>query len=352
MKTTVWIAILATGSMSGCDTIAPQARLDDVSKRFGTVVSDSTSVVTAEINAKIAVRRDEIVMYYLLHPRDATNLTSDGKPRSFANFVCAGRGSLGGQTAGLEYLKAYSDSASDIIKPGGDTLAEQWKKAKSLSAKPEKLTASTPAENPKSAVDGCVAQVVPTLSFEGVSATDFSNESPLAVIEGLAGLLKTLETVAKDTLKGSNELLARRRFSELVEQQHDDFRVRLANYIDPDKLDNAWTRRKARSLWRPYRAFSRMMDMDPATKRDEIVTAAADINKQLSDYDALSRTKRPSEVVAALAKAEQALHDVATNKNANPADILVLLDLLARDVDQIKKDYEEVGKSADKVLGS
>lgn len=339
-------ALAAAGLLGGCATLAPQGQLNKVTKQFSEVVASGTTAINTEIAAKPAVRRDEALMYYFAHPDDPGNLTRAGVPRSFANYVCAGQGSLSKQTAELEYLKAYGDSLAAVTKPGADTFAGQWKKYKELRAtgrEPPKPGETPPP--PNALFDQCVAEVLPLLQFPGVSATDFTNESPLGFLLGLKSLLDAVEQVGKSALKGVNEVESRRLFTEMVTGQHEEFRLRLGNELNPAMLDNAWQRRKARALWRPYRTFSRMMELDPVSKREEILKMADEVNRQLAEYDALTRTKSPADVVVAIAKAEEALYDVATNKDLSPSDILDFLILLGKDVEQIKEDYEALGEA-------
>lgn len=341
---------VAAGMLGGCITLAPQSQLDQVTAKFSEVVSKGAAAIAIETNAKSAVRRNEVVMYYLNNPTDPGNISSAGVPRSFINFVCVGRGALSKQTATIEYLDSYADSLSGVTKSGADTFAGQWKKYKEL--RQVALNDPPAAEVDTKAVgfNQCAKEVGELIKFNGVSATDFTSESAVVALEGLKGLLAAVEQIAKTALKTVNEAESRRLFTELVAKQHENFQMRLSNDLNPTLLDDAWKRRKSSALWRPYRTFARMMELDPIAKRDEIIQLSDEAGKQLAEYDALYNTKPPSVVVVAIANAEQALYEVAMNKNLKPNDVLEFLTVISKDLGQIKKDYDAVGEAAKTAL--
>ncbi|HZG08028.1 MAG TPA: hypothetical protein VEZ70_03510 [Allosphingosinicella sp.] len=342
---------LLTVALSGCGTMAPSGQIAEVTTKFSDIVKSSSDTLLTETGAKTSVRRDEVLMHYISRGDNPGSITRAGVPRSFANYVCVGSSSLVNQTAFLDYSKAYSDALAGITKPGASTFAGQWKKYQEL--KKADTQAITPPEQmmPGDLFEKCTADVSARLTFEGVPASDFTNESAIGFVLGLEQLVRAVETTLATGLKVGNEIESRRMFSRLVIAQHEDFQSRLSNDLRPDLLDNAWERRKSRALWRPYRTFARMMELDPARDRAEIYKLADETNAGLAEFDALRKTKSPATVVKSLAVAENAIYEVATNEKLSPRQLLSFLASIATDLEQIGKDYKGVKEAADKLGG-
>jgi hypothetical protein len=349
--------------MLGCTSIAtaPTASIDSVVSGFGKVVTTSSSALSTEEQAKPGVRRDEAVMFYIANGDDPANLTHGGKPRSFGNYICAGSGALRKARAFLDYANNYSSAATGITTPGADTFAGQWAKYKSLEGLPPTIDPPVPPKDTaKDEFDKCVTDIAGQISekeksrpsildFPGHRASDTSDESLVAIsaaLEALKALRDALATAAKDGLKMVNAVQQRHRFNQFVSGQHEKFQAALGTDLNAQKLDDAWNRRKADSLWEPYATFSTMMDLDRTTQKLQIVETNARLRQELSTYDSLRAADSPSRIVKAIAEAETQMYQVAADDKVSLETVISVLSGIYSDVSTLQTDYQAVATKA------
>ncbi|MFZ0888512.1 MAG: hypothetical protein WA005_08680 [Candidatus Binataceae bacterium] len=127
------VLVLFAYTLAACAaTYEKQSTLENATKRFSDVVSSSSSILQLEVTDKPRIRRAESLQLFLINPHDETNFTSSGDKRAFAQYLCAGTSSLRKEKAFLDFAQSYATGAQGIVKPGGDTFADQWQKYKEL----------------------------------------------------------------------------------------------------------------------------------------------------------------------------------------------------------------------------
>ncbi len=350
--------ILAT-CLTGClFTTAKQQTLESVTKGFTDAVTASTDTLEIEIKNKPAVRRDEALERFLRNPNDETNFTpATGEPRAFARYVCAGTGALYKEKAALGFARTYAATCQGIVKPGGDTFAEQWKKYMELQKPAASLVSPEPetgkAKTSEDLFNDCVEELANAktglLAFNGVAASDTSDEVAFAAVPAAIAAYQAfydaLKKAATDGLKVVNQVQARRKFTEYVKATHQHFQALVGSDLSSDRLKDAWTRRKAHALWAPYVTFTRIVELRTANAPQfEIKELAIKLRTELAEYDALRGTGSPDRIVKSLSAAEDAVYQAATDERVSLDAIVSFLQAVASDAKAMKNDYQDLQK--------
>lgn len=339
-----WSLFALVSLLSGCFTLAPTDTINTTTKAFSDVVITSAQALTVEQKAKPNVRRSEAVMYWIRNGDSNENISSKDTAGSFARLTCAGVASLGKTKAFLDYAGDYSKALEGITTPGGDSFSGQWKKF--LENKKE-VELKGPKE-PSRSIDvfsACTKDVMTQIAFAGASASDTSDEAAVAVsasLEAYKSLFSALEKAATDSLKVVNEIEARKKFSDFVIKEHAAFNAALAQGMGPSTLENSWKRRKAVALWKPYHTFQEIARLNTKTQAREIASLSARMLAEFSEYDALKNTRSPYEITKSLAKAENALFELARNKDLSVSSVLSFLKGLQKELATIKSDFDDV----------
>lgn len=345
------IGIIFILLLQGCASNISTSAINDSAKKFSEVVANSAA--TIESNAKLAPswRRDEAIMAYLNGHTESDNITKSAPLRSFANYVCAGSASLNKQLAFFDYAKAYATALQGITAPGANTFSAQWAEFKKNQRPLPDLPANTQPRTPSQTIFAkCVADLSephsPLLSFDGIVATNVSDEVaflaiPAAVL-ALKSLITSLQTAGTDVLGPVNQIQARHRAAELIKAQHAKFSQSLTTDLSTQTLDDAWIRRKRDALWRPYFTFRELLDFEPRTQAYQIVKLSAQLQTELAAYDAISAAKSPSEVISALAAAEAVLYKAATDDSVSLDGTFEFLSGIADDLSKVAADYKDI----------
>jgi hypothetical protein len=345
--------------LGGCATTATQTTLSNVTDKFSQVVSSSSSLLKTEIDNKPKVRRGEALEHFLNRPGDANNFTGEDMHDAFAVYVCAGANSLQKEKAFLDFAAAYAGGAQGIVKPGGNSFAEQWKKYQDL-RKPVEIPKLHEQGDSRKPFDVCRGELTAAdgpLAFKGVSIFDNADEMApgaiLGAIEAYRALFDALEKAATDGLKVANQIEARNKFKNYVLAVHDRFAGTLSTDLSADRLKDSWQRRKAYALWAPYQTFARIVtirkkqtgELD-AARMYEIKELALKLESELAEYDALRKANPPDKMVAALTEAEAAVYAAATKDDISLDSIVEFLTLLLDDLKTAQSDYDAIAKAA------
>ena len=331
----------------------------DAIEAFSDVVGTAAEAVSVEVKRNASVRRDEAIAYFLAKGDDPANITHAGVERSFANYVCAGSAELRRETAALKVLSAYSSAAAGIVAPGGDTFAEQWSR---LTLQPQEVfelagqrsaADDTPSPPGSATFSTCVNEVLRMVPPKGEVATELSNEGALVVITALTSIKSLMDSVAKlatDGLKAVSEVESRKKLKTFVNSQHEQFQSLLGTDLRSEVLDNAWARRKARALLRPYYSFSHMLkDFEPSVRPYSVLEVATEVNIELSEYDAMLVAQPPSVAIRSIAQAENSLHDLVNNDSMPLGTILASLKILSGNLKTLSSDHDDLAKKAGEV---
>jgi len=352
-------ALLVIGvatSMSCGGSVSEQTKLESVTKAFADVVDSSAEALKMEVASKPRVRRAEALQRFLVDPTDPANFTLDGEQRAFANYLCAGATTFRNEVQFLAFAKSYASGAEGIVKPGGDSFAEQWKKYKELQKPISVPNVPKPDGSGKDLFKQCTKELLaetdgkpPLLRFSGVPATDMTDEIALAAIpaavEAFSALLSALETAAKDGLKAVNAVEARKKFSAYVNAVHQRFQGSISTDLDPDRMNDAWRRRKAQSLWRPYLTFMRILELKRKNASAyDIKELATKLEGELAEYDAIRATQAPGGLVRALSAAENAVLSAATDEKVSLDALIELLGAVSTEAKSLVNDYADVEK--------
>ncbi len=259
----------------------------------------------------------------------------------------------------MDYAKKYAKTLKALTAAPNAGLSEEWARTKTIQeSRVDPVDApSTTAED---AFRSCTREVVERdLAYQGVSLSDFSNESMAGLVGGyvaIKSLFEAAKSLATAGLKTVNDAEARRRFSAIVTSQHDTFLQSLAAGLPPERLNKSWQARRGDALWPAYQTFEQLMSLvgSPATpgektareRRQAIWQLQERLQEQLSAYDTLRAATPPGEVQIAIAKAEQQLLELAQNKNANIDDLITFLDLVIDDLKEVEKQYAAVRKAS------
>lgn len=348
MKQLRWGVLVLVVPLSACFTLAPTATINSTTKAFGDVVTTSTEVLATEKRAKPNVRRSEAVMFWIKKGDSTQNIVTADESESFARLTCAGVTSLERSKAFLEYASAYSTALNGITAPGGDSFSGQWKKFIENNKRIE-LKGPKETKSGKDEFDACAKEVAGQLLFTGAPAADVSDEAVAEVstsLEAYKALFSALEKAATDSLKAINEIQARKKFSEFVIRQDDSFNAALSQGLGASSLEDAWKRRKAASLWRPYQTFREMIRLNRTTQEREISALAIRMNSELAEYDALRATNSPLEVTKSLAEAQSRLLDLAKNDDLSVSGVISFLQGLQKQLANLKSDFADVNAKA------
>lgn len=298
---------------------------------------------------------------FLVNPQDEANFTLGGDRRAFARYACAGTGALHRETAFLDFAQSYATGAQGIVKPGGNSFAEQWAKYKQLQKPLSQLVGSNkPGGTPQNKTSDqlykeCIDELTGVgsapgiLDFRGMPASDTTDEVALGaispVIAAVEALFKALDKAATDGLTAVNAVEARKKLAEYVNTVHEKFQGSISSELSPDRLDDAWKRRKAYSLWAPYLTFTHILRLKAQNASDyEIKDYAVKLESELGPYDVIRGTKPPSAIVKGLSAAENAVYSAATDNSVSLEAIAQLLDGIIADINSVVSDYADVEK--------
>lgn len=349
----IFASLGALIALSGCAAQGggEKKSIKEAADTFSKIVSSSADIVREEARAKVAIRRDEAIVFYLTRGDDPTNITRGGEVRSFANYVCAGTGALQTQSAALDFASTYAKSVNALATPAGDTFAEQWARYLELRGPAPSLKEPEVGRSASQRFSECTAEVSQLLPPKGVAATDVSDEAAvagvLAAVEAAKELVTALKTLATRGLKAANEAQARDRVRNFVNANDERVAALLGTDLRPEVLRDAWQRRKARSLVRPYYSFAQMIgEAKPSVMPGAVLERSAVVHAQLQEFDALRSTSSPEKVILGIAQAQKALKDAVNSPDAQ-SSLDVFLSALLSDLDGLKKDYDDLAKKAE-----
>jgi hypothetical protein len=326
------------------DSSTKPSALENITTSFANVVTSSANILQTEISSKPAVRRAEAMELFLANPNDENNFTFGGDQRAFAQYACAGSGALHREKNFLDFAKAYATAAQGITKPGGDSFAEQWKKFQELRHKempeaPKDKNEDETGEKigQQKLFEQCTIDVLKLIDFKGVPARDTTDEIAFAAIPAAIAafqkLFSALEQIATDGLKSINTIEARKNLASYVQKMHSSFQSALSNELPPEKLDDAWQRREAQSLWAPYITFSQILTLKKKNASIyEIKELVVKLDSEMVAYDSIKSSRPPSDIVKALSTADDALFKAATDDKSSLAAISTLLGAIASDI--------------------
>ncbi|WP_395378108.1 hypothetical protein [Marinicella sp. W31] len=315
---------------------------------FNQIVESGTELVQTELKFKPSVRRDEAIVFYLINGNDPTNISSENVNRSFANYVCAGSSSLSSQLHALNFAAEYARTAKNIARPASDDFVDQW--ARYLELKQEVPLLEPNRENNSSSIrKSCIDSIQKLIPPTGKVATDVSDEiatsGVIAAYAATKELLNSLKGLATRGLSVVNEAKAFERLKEFVNKNHENVKRILGSDLRPDQIDDAWERRKARSLIRPYYLFSELLKRNhPEIKMSnvEILEVATRIEIQLQEYDAISATQSPSKIIVGIAISQEKLFEAVNDDNYQSESLISFFDNFIGDLKSIKESYDEV----------
>jgi len=356
-------AIALSMLLCGCATTASQTTLTNVTDKFAQVVSSSSGLLKTEIDNKPKVRRGEALEMFLRDPHNKTNFTVDQDPAAaFAIYVCAGSGALHKEKSFLDFANTYATGAQGIVKPGGNSFAEQWKKYLDL-RKPVELPKEGAAAD-SDAFKQCRTETAALLNFRGTTAFDESDEAAFllglpAAIDAYKTLLDALENAAKDGLAAVNQIEARKKFKAYVNAMHPKFVAALDTDLPQQRMQDSWKRRQGYALWAPFQTFAQIVAIRKqheapldAAQMYEIKELALKLQSELAEYDAMRSAAPPDKMAAALQTAEDAVYKAANDDKISLDEILDILIAVAGDLQTAQKDYDAIRQAADKAAAA
>lgn len=338
--------------LSACATQGAHAG-EDLSAAVKSLANQTEALKTVaktEADAKVTVRRDEAIRYWISHGDDTkgVNLTSSNPGDSFAHYVCAGSGALESVNAATTYMAAYSSAAQAAVDPGPDTFSGQF--AKFLDQNSPAKTVALPPETTKASqiFADCVSRIAPLLELynRGTPASDTADEFAVALIPAAiaAGqkLISSLETLAKDGLKLLNAAQQRKHLRAFMSANAVDLKQVEDALQANNKLDDAWARRQAFVLGSGYEKFVLIMgDKNRAADAAKLRAAGLEVSTLLAPYDSMAATKKPSEVVKAWVAAQAAFMKDVNDDSISIAGIIGYLQTAEAQLSAIQSDYKD-----------
>jgi hypothetical protein len=88
-----------------------------------------------------------------------------------------------------------------------------------------------------------------------------------------------------------------------------------------------------------------LKDFDPSVRPYSVLEIAAQVNRELLEYDTLVLTRPPSAAIRALAEAETSLQDMVNNNSIAPGSILPSMKVLSGDLNALSAGYDDVSLS-------
>jgi hypothetical protein len=349
--------------LGGCATTASQTTLSNVTDKFSQVVSSSSSLLKTEIDNKPKVRRGEALELFLRDPHNKINFTADqDTAAAFAVYVCAGSNALHKEKSFLNFANAYATAAQGIVKPGGNSFAEQWKKYLDL-RKPVELPKEGAAAD-TDAFKQCNTETAALLTFKGTTAFDQSDEAAFllglpAALEAYKTLLDALQNAAKDGLAVANQIEARKKFMAYVNAMHPKFVAALDTELPQQRLQDSWKRRKGYALWAPYQTFVRIVairkkqtgELD-AAQMFEIKELALKLQGEMAEYDALRTATPPDKMAEGLMAAEAKVYEAANDEHISLDTVLDFLTDLVNFLQTAEKDYNAIQSAAERAAAA
>jgi hypothetical protein len=332
--------------ISGCSAgIKPE--VNDAITSVDKAIESANTILSAEIESKPYVRRMEAVKYYINNgdlPEDQ-NFNSRKPKESFALFVCTGSGALHREIAALKYTKAYSDALKGISSLGEDTFSGQFRKLLELQLPVKKLQSSETIK-PEDAFKSCIEDTIKNLN--GYPASDVTGElDPTAIIAAIQAskeLLDYLKELAKDGVKTANKFMIGEKLEEFDKVNREELQGALTTDLSEVRLENAWKRRQAVSLYQPFETFNELLNQ-PRSNTKYILELGQLTNSQLSTFDLLRKTTSPSNIVNRLRLLENQLHSAITDDEINLDKVILYIKYITEDFDLIKNDYEKISAS-------
>lgn len=344
--------------LSACSTTETKEKVHNVTDSLVNVneaVDSINTILATEIQSKPSVRRLEAVKYYISKgdmPPDQ-NFNSKKPEESFALFVCTGTGALRRELAALKYTKAYSNTLNDIFTFGEDTFSGQFTKLLTLRSPVDKV----PSPNAVKALDAfeaCVKEIKLTLqnNFVGYPASDVTGEvAPIAIIAAVSAineLVDYVEKLAKDGMKISNGIMIRQQLKKFDSENRETLLTVLSNDLSEKRLENAWERRKAASLYLSFETFNELLYLPRKNNTVKILKLGQLADRQLATFDTLRTTSSPKEVVMKLRAVEKQLHLAITDDSIDPNKVISFIKSIINDTKTLQKDYQDIKTSWDK----
>jgi hypothetical protein len=326
-------------------------------------LSDKTAALQAiaklETDAKVTVRRDEAIRYWLARGDDSNkiNITSANPRESFARYVCAGTGALNNANAQVAYFSAYSNAAQAAVEPGPDTLAGQF--ARFIDQSKPNPTIKLPVSEKKAdqLFIECVGHTNDLLSLydAGHTAADTSDEfqidSITTLLDAGQALVNSLEKIAKDGLKVINDIQARAHLKRLINENRQGLENVESTFISKGQLDEAWNRRAAFVLGTGYEKFAVMLaDRKRISDHAKLRAAGLEVSNTLSAYDAMMKTKKPSDVARSWTNDAKVLDKAVNDDKVSISAIISYTKATAEQAKTIEDDYKEATAKFDTLL--
>jgi hypothetical protein len=333
--------LLVTALLPGCGHLkTPDYYADGISS-FAKGSEAAEKIVSENLDSAATVRRTLAVQYYLAHPNSDLNLSSTSPQPSFASFACAGLSEYVVERQTVEFVGRYRSTLESVAKAPDDDVVSIWTNIKELNEPRKPLGLPSPIETGATA---CRKEVERLLALPPVPLLDPQREGLVALAAGweaVSALYDAIKTVITDASKLVEERERAIAIKKLIKQNEEVVKKVLESPELSASLASNWDRRRMAMLLLPFERFRRLLELNPASQRAEIVGLAIEVNTALEPFDEIRLRKSPQDIFAAVRGAQTKLVELADAK-VTAKEAAAYLKAFAKELAKIKDDIDDV----------
>ena len=347
--------IVATTVVIGVQGCTSEKTITGMGTSYKQANQAAIDAVSIETNQVKRVRRIAAIVAYINNPdqKITANIDRGQLVGSFANFVCTGSGDIETTRAGLKYTADYAAAIQAITKAPNDSISGYIAALENLKGQDKVLAVPKIQKNPFNQCREEVVADLPPVGFNAVTGQEEAVGEAIAAYTAIQTLISAVKTLAKESLKVVTEAQQRQVLKSFIEKNQSAYTQVLTEDLSSNELAQAFERRRKTTIALPYYSFIEMLRLSTATDKSKIILAAAEVDKQLTEYDAIRTQPKPAAVAEVFKTINQQLQDYANNK-VSFSDLVEFLSETADEVAQLTKDYDAVLKgisSVDKAIG-
>jgi hypothetical protein len=194
-----------------------------------------------------------------------------------------------------------------------------------------------------------VKKDVPPEGFNAVPERRVAVLETIAAVTALQELIKSVHDLVKEGFKIATEAKQRVTLKEFIERNKANYNKVIGEDLSSSELTNAFELRRKIAVAAPYYAFEDMMKLSTTTDRREIIKRGMEINQDLAEYDAIRILKPPAAVAGQFKEINEKLQNFVDGKTSL-AEIIQFLSETASELENVKKNYDDVAKKYQSLL--
>jgi hypothetical protein len=297
------------------------------------------------------VRRVAAVIAYINNPSlpITDNINAKQINESFVNFVCTGADDFEITSAGLSFTSEYAKMVKAITTVPEDSIGGYINALSGLKGRDKALALPEIKKNQFEECRKEVAKDIPPTGATAVTGARRAVAEAIAAVGAIEALINSLQKLVKTGLKMATEAEQRLALKSFIIENQENYQRVLIEDLSSDELMNAFALRRQIAVAAPYYAFEDMMKLSTAKDRREIIKRAMEIDQSLAEYDAIRIMRPPAAVAGQFKEINQKLQDFANGKVSRD-DIIQFLSETASELENAKKDYDDVAKKYQSLL--